>query len=220
MNVRRSVIVNLVGGLDNNGNCEVGMFGVRGVPLRSQVMTAMYEIYVCQEWARANNLIGSIKLSEYLMGLAMDQTLVRGHLHLGLLAGYLPRHAGQPVQRLNQGAHQLYSHFFEWYCHCVRQRQEPGVWAGVEGDHDTVRASGADSAHQEHSVPMEQIEVESEKFNMVTTEAEFTRLESELSFLQVIATMTLQETIRQVKAEICENRKQIAHTRLESIAGG
>jgi hypothetical protein len=76
MNVRRSVIVNLVGGLDNNGNCEVGMFEVRGVPLRSQVMTAMYEIYVCQEWARANNLIGSIKLSEYLMGLAMDRTLV------------------------------------------------------------------------------------------------------------------------------------------------
>jgi hypothetical protein len=31
--------------------------------------------------------------------------------------------------------------------------------------------------------------------------------------------MTLQETIRRVKAEICEDRKQIAHTRLESIAG-
>jgi hypothetical protein len=31
--------------------------------------------------------------------------------------------------------------------------------------------------------------------------------------------MTLQETIRQVKAEICENRKQVPHTRLESIAG-
>ena len=55
--------------------------------------------------------------------------------------------------------------------------------------------------------------------SMVTTEAEFTRLESELSFLQVRSTMTLQETIRQVKAEICEDRKQIAHTRLESIAG-
>jgi predicted nucleic acid-binding Zn-ribbon protein len=61
---------------------------------------------------------------------------------------------------------------------------------------------------------MEQIEVASGKFNMVTTEAEFTRLESELSFLQVRSTMTLQETIRQVKAEICEDRKQIAHTRL------
>jgi hypothetical protein len=31
--------------------------------------------------------------------------------------------------------------------------------------------------------------------------------------------MMLQETIRQVKAEICEDRKQIAHTRLESITG-
>jgi hypothetical protein len=67
--------------------------------------------------------------------------------------------------------------------------------------------------------PMEQIEVVSGKFNMVTMEAEFTRLETELSFLQVRATMTLQETIRQVKAEICEDRKQIAHTRLESITG-
>ncbi len=57
------------------------------------------------------------------------------------------------------------------------------------------------------------------KFKMVTTEAEFTRLESELSFLQVRLTKTLQETIRQVKAEICEDRKQIVHTRLESIAG-
>ncbi len=67
--------------------------------------------------------------------------------------------------------------------------------------------------------PVEQIEVVSGKLNMVTMEAEFTRLESELSFLQVRAAMTLQETIRQVKEEICEDRKQIAHTRLESITG-
>jgi hypothetical protein len=67
--------------------------------------------------------------------------------------------------------------------------------------------------------PMDQIEVVSAKFNMVTMEAEFTRLESELSFLQVRASMTMQETIHQVKAEICEDRKQIAHTRLESITG-
>ncbi len=66
---------------------------------------------------------------------------------------------------------------------------------------------------------MEQIEVASGKLNMVTTEGEFTRLESELSFLQVRATMSLRETILQVKAEICENRKQIDHTRLESIVG-
>jgi hypothetical protein len=76
MNVRLSVIVNLVGGLDNNGNCEVGLFEVNGVPLKGQVATAMYDIYVSQEWARANDLTGSIKLSEYLMGSTTDPTLV------------------------------------------------------------------------------------------------------------------------------------------------
>jgi hypothetical protein len=40
---------------------------VQGLRLRSQVATAAYEIYVRQEWARANDLTGSIKLSEYLM---------------------------------------------------------------------------------------------------------------------------------------------------------
>jgi hypothetical protein len=59
-----SMIVNLVSGLDNNSNCEMGLFEVNGVPLRSQVTTSMYEIYVRQEWARANDLTGSIKLSE------------------------------------------------------------------------------------------------------------------------------------------------------------
>ncbi len=76
MNVRRLVIVNLVGGLDNNGNCEVGLLEVNGVPLRSQMASAMYEIYIRQEWARANNLTGTIKLLEYLMGTTTDRTLV------------------------------------------------------------------------------------------------------------------------------------------------
>ena len=78
MNVRRSIIVDLVVGLDNNGNCEVGLYEVNGVPLRNQMTTAMYEIYVRQEWARANDLTGTIKLSEYLMGTTTDRTLVEG----------------------------------------------------------------------------------------------------------------------------------------------
>jgi hypothetical protein len=41
--------------------------------------------------------------------------------------------------------------------------------------------------------PMEQIEMASGKFLSVNTVAEFTRLELELSFLQVRSTMTLQE---------------------------
>ncbi len=75
------MIVNLMGGLDNNSNCKVGLFEVRGVPLKSQVASAMYEIYVRQEWARANDL----------MGTTTDYTGRRrgGHLRLGLIAGCL-----------------------------------------------------------------------------------------------------------------------------------
>jgi hypothetical protein len=46
----------------------VDLFEINGVPLRSQEASAMSEIYVHQEWTRANNLTSIIKLSEYLMG--------------------------------------------------------------------------------------------------------------------------------------------------------
>jgi hypothetical protein len=64
---------------------------------------------------------------------------------------------------------------------------------------------------------VEQIEVASERFNLVAIKVEFTRVESELSFSG--ATMKLPETLRQVTAEICEDHKQISQMRLESIAG-
>jgi hypothetical protein len=76
MNVRQGVTVDLVGSLDNYGNCEVGVFEFNGVTLKNQMATAMYEIYVRQEWATANDLTGTIKLSEYLMGTTTDRALV------------------------------------------------------------------------------------------------------------------------------------------------
>jgi hypothetical protein len=52
MNVRQGVTVDLVGSLDNYGNCEVGLFEFNGVTLKNQMAKAMYEFYVRQEWAR------------------------------------------------------------------------------------------------------------------------------------------------------------------------
>ncbi len=46
MNIRRSVVVNLIGGLDNIGNCKVRLFEVNSVPLKSQVATVPYKIYI------------------------------------------------------------------------------------------------------------------------------------------------------------------------------
>jgi hypothetical protein len=66
---------------------------------------------------------------------------------------------------------------------------------------------------------MSRMQVASGKFSTAPGEAEVTRMESEVSFLQVKATMSLKDRIRQVKVEICDNRRQIAHVRLESLAG-
>jgi archaellin len=46
---------------------------------------------------------------------------------------------------------------------------------------------------------------------------DITRLESGMSFLQVKASMTMKEKLRQVRSAIYVNR--IAHTRLEAVAG-
>jgi hypothetical protein len=64
---------------------------------------------------------------------------------------------------------------------------------------------------------MSGMQVASGKFSTAPGEAEVTRMESEVSFLQVKATMSLKE--RLVKVEICDNRRQIAHVRLESLVG-
>ncbi len=44
MNVRQGVTVDIVGGLDNYGNCRVGVFDFNGVTLENQMASAMYEI--------------------------------------------------------------------------------------------------------------------------------------------------------------------------------
>jgi hypothetical protein len=38
-------------------------------------------------------------------------------------------------------------------------------------------------------------------------------------FLQVRASLSMKEKLRQVRGVICVNRREIAHTRLEAIAG-
>ncbi len=50
-------------------------------------------------------------------------------------------------------------------------------------------------------------------------DGDLTRLESGMSFLQVRASMSMKEKLRQVRSAICVNRREIAHTRLEAITG-
>ncbi len=152
MNVRQAVIVDLVGSLDNYGNCKVGPFEINGVTLKSQMATAMYEIYVRQEWARANDLTGTIKLTEYLMGTTTGRTLVdsgEGTYVWDHSKGACP----DTLVSLYRGRIKVLTNSTASFTDgmaIVAGRQEPGRRPGVEGDHDTVRASGTDDAHQQH----------------------------------------------------------------------
>ncbi len=57
------------------------------------------------------------------------------------------------------------------------------------------------------------------RFSNKEGEADLTRLESGMSFVQVRASMSMKEKLRQVRGAICENRQDIARTRLEAVAG-
>ncbi len=65
----------------------------------------------------------------------------------------------------------------------------------------------------------DRMEVAQGRFNDKEGEGDLTRLESGMSFMQVRASMSMKEKLRQVRGAICVNRREIAHTRLEAIAG-
>jgi hypothetical protein len=65
----------------------------------------------------------------------------------------------------------------------------------------------------------DRMEVAQGHFNDKEGEGDLTLLESGMSFMQVRASMSMKEKLRQVRGAICVNRREIARTRLEAIAG-
>jgi hypothetical protein len=183
MNVRRAIIVDLGGGLDNDGNCEVGLYKVNGVPLRNQMATAMYEIYVRQEWARANDLTGTIKLSEYLMGTTTDRTLVDSGEGT-YVWDYSQDACPDTLVSLYRGRIKVLTNSTASFTDgtAIVAGRDKNQVAGLELKETMILCGQAAQTTHIKSIavffhPMEQIEVASGKFNMVTTEAEFTRLD-------------------------------------------
>jgi hypothetical protein len=64
-----------------------------------------------------------------------------------------------------------------------------------------------------------QMEVAQGRFANKEGEVDLTQLESEMFFLQVKASMSMKGKLRQVRSTICVNWREIAHMRLEAIAG-
>ena len=58
------------------------------------------------------------------------------------------------------------------------------------------------------------------KFDVAPANSETTRLEASLSFITVQNLYATNDVIRQIKAEICLNRKKLVETWLSTIASG
>ncbi len=186
---------------------------------------ASYEVLLRQEWARANNITGMITMASGVIAPTTDRsimdsaegTYVWNHSEESCPDTIVKLYSG-PIKVLTNT-----SSTFNGELAIVEGRDKNQV-AGLELTETFLLCGRAtQKTHIRNIVvffhPMSQIQVASGKFDAATTKASITRLESELSFLQVKATMMLQERIRQVKGNICKNRRQIAQLRLESIAG-
>ncbi len=126
--------------------------------------------------------------------------------------------------RLVRVTSQSYFNFAGVHSHAIVSGRDKNQVAGLELKETMVLCGrAAQRTHIKNIAvffhPLEQIQVASGRFSMVTEEAELTRLESELSFLQVKSTMTLQETIRQVKAEKVPETRVCKGTRLRRKKG-
>jgi hypothetical protein len=215
----------LRGRVDINNNYEVGTFEYGSKKYTKQVVLASYEVLLRQEWARANDISEMITMASGIIAPTTDRsimdsaegTYVWNHSEESCPDTIVKLYSG-PIKVLTNT-----SSTFNGGLAIVEGRDKNQV-AGLELT-ETFLLCGraAQKTHIRNIVvffhPMSQIQVASGKFDAATTEASITRLESELSFLEVKATMMLQERIRQVKGDICENRRQIAQLRLESIAG-
>jgi hypothetical protein len=225
MGAVRSYSDYLEGSLDLGHNCQVGTHTHGGVVIDRQVTQSILEVSVRMEWARVNEVSGIITTTSGLIAPVTDRSMMDTQDGTYVWE-YSQEDCPDSIVQLYLGSIKVLSNSSTSYVGglAIVEGSEKDQVAGLELTESFLLCGrAAMRTHIKNIViffhPMSGIQVASGKFSTVTGEAEVTRLESEVSFLQVKATMSLKERIRQVKVEICDNRRQIAHVRLESLAG-
>jgi hypothetical protein len=216
----------LDGGLDNESKCEVGIVTFPDEKtLDGQAAQGLYEITLREESARLNELKGSLTLTSGVQAAAGDKSIV-DRLEGTVVWEYDSIACPQTIVRLYRGMMKAYvnqSNMYEWST-VVVEHQDKDQAAGLE-----LAESFILCGHQAFKTHIKNIavfihkddrmEVAQGRFNDKEGEGDLTRLESGMSFMQVRASMSMKEKLRQVRGAIRVNRREIAHTRLEAIAG-
>jgi hypothetical protein len=216
----------LTGGLDDESRCEVGIVTLPdGRVLNGQVAQGLYEFTLREEFARLNELTGSLTLTSSVQAAAGDKSLVDS-LEGTVVWEYDTMACPQTIVKLFRGMMKAY----------VNQTNTSEGSTVVVEHQDKDQAAGLELAdsfilcgHQAYRTHIkniavfihkdERMQVAQGHFTDKEGEGDLTRLESDMSFMQVRASMSMKEKLRQVRGAICVNQRQIAHTRLEAIAG-
>ncbi len=216
----------LSGSHDDDSNCEVGAVTLRdGKVLGGMASQGLYEITLREEFARMNELTGSLTLTSGVQARAADKSIADS-LEGTVVWEYDPMECSQTIVRLYKGMMKAYINQTSTYegSTVVVEHQDKDQAAGLEVAESFILCS-----HQAFRTHIKNIavfvhkddrmEVAQGRFSGKEGETDLTRLESGMSFMHVRASMSMKEKLRQVRGAICENRRDIARTRLEAIAG-
>jgi hypothetical protein len=216
----------LSGNLDDDSNCKVGMVTLpSGKMLHGMASQGLYEITLREEFAMMNELTGSLTLTSGVQARAADKS-ISDSLEGTVVWEYDPMECPQTIVRLYKGMMKAYVNQSSTYegSTVVVEHQDKDQAAGLEVAESFILCS-----HQAFRTHIKNIavfvhkddrmEVAQGRFSGKEGETDLTRLESGMSFMQVRASMSMKEKLRQVRGAICENRRDIARTRLEAIAG-
>jgi hypothetical protein len=214
----------LSGTMDDDSNCEAGIISFPNEKAMSgQVAQGLSEITLKEEFARLNELTGSITLSSGLKARVSNKSLVDS-LEGTVVWEYDLMACPQTIVQMYRGLMKVYVNQSGIYegATAVVEHQDKDQAGGLEMSESFILCG-----HQAFKIHIKsiavfihednQIEVAQGSFANKESDVDLTRLESGTSFLQVKASMSMKQKLRQVRSAICVNRREIAHTRLEAI---
>jgi hypothetical protein len=184
----------LTGGLDDESRCEVGIVTLPdGKVLNGQVAQGLYEITLREEFARLNELTGSLTLTSGVQAAAGDKSIVDS-LEGTVVWEYDSMACPQTIVRLYRGMMKTYVNQTNTYegSTVVVEHQDKDQAAGLElaesfilCGHQAFRTHIKNIAVFIHKD--DRMEVAQGQFTGKEGEGDLTRLESGMSYMQVRA---------------------------------
>jgi hypothetical protein len=212
----------VAGGLDDAHHCQTGSVTMNSKVLEYQATQTILEISLFEDFAKVNDVRGTIKLPGSVQAKVKDQA-VSDSLVGTIVWSYQPASCPGGLIQLFRGNLKIYANTTSSFLDGIAVVEEDKQVAGLElkssfllCHHPAFKTHLRDVIVVIH--PDNVSSIVSSPYDPEQT-SDVTRVESELSFLHVKSTLSQKDKIGQIKLSICITRRQVASTRLEAIAG-